>query len=163
LGGPLQGRGTGTRRPGEVEARGTEDGGEGSGCGEKIGAWSRARPGWAGQDGTGGQGPGNKRSRWRDVNRDRSGCRGGCGMAGGWEARWRVKEWTKKFNPAVEDPTVAVPKPKPKGNEGVKVGRDDEHLGRVRVGEEPVPFLHGHVEGLDVREFRWETTRETGE
>ena len=59
--------------------------------------------------------------------------------------------------------TVAVPKPKPKGNEGVKVGGGDEHLGRVRVGEEPVPFLHGHLEGLDVREFRWETTREAGE
>ena len=35
-------------------------------------------------------------------------------MAGGWEAGWRVKEWTKKFNPAVDNPTVAVPKPKPK-------------------------------------------------
>ena len=88
-------------------------------------------------------------------------------MAGGREARWRVEEWTKKFNPAVDNnPTVAVskPKPKPKGNEGVKVGRGDEHLGRVRVGGmEPVPFLHGHVEGLDVREFRWETTREAEE
>jgi hypothetical protein len=91
------------------------------------------------------------------------GCRGGGGMAGGWGARWRVKEWTKKFNPAVDNPTVAVPKPKPKGNEGVKVGRGDEHLGRERVGEELVPFLHGHVERLDVREFRWETTREAGE
>ena len=84
-------------------------------------------------------------------------------MAGGWEARWRFKEWTKKFYPAVDNPTVAVPKPKPKGKEGVKVGIGDEHLGRVRVGEEPVPFLHGHVVGLDVREFRWETTREAGE
>ena len=86
-------------------------------------------------------------------------------MAGGCEARWRVKEWTKELNPAVDNPTVAVPKPKPKptGNEGVKVGGGDEHLGRVRVSEEPVPFLHGHVEGLDVREFRWETTREAGE
>ena len=84
-------------------------------------------------------------------------------MAGGCEARWRVKEWTKEFDPAVDNPTVAVPKPKPKGNEGVKVGGGDEHLGRVRVGEEPVPFLHGHVEGLDVREFRWETTREAGD
>ena len=88
-------------------------------------------------------------------------------MAGGYEARWRVKEWTKKFNPAVDNPTVAVPKPKPKpkpkGNEGAEVGGGDKHLGRVRVGEEPVPFLHGHVEGLDVREFRWETTREAGE
>ncbi len=70
---------------------------------------------------------------------------------------------TKEFDPAVDNPTVAVPKPKPKGNEGVKVGGGDEHIGRVRVGEEPVPFLHGHVEGLDVREFRWETTREAGE
>ena len=63
-------------------------------------------------------------------------------MAGGYEARWRVKEWTKKFNPAVDNPTVAVPKPKPKGNEGAEVGGGDKHLGRVRVGEEPVPFLH---------------------
>jgi hypothetical protein len=81
-------------------------------------------------------------------------------VAGGWEAGWRVKEWTKKFNPAVDNPTVAVPKPKPRGNEGVKVRRGDEHLGRARVDKEPVPFLHGHVEGLDVREYRWETTRE---
>ena len=42
---------------------------------------------------------------------------------GGREARWRVEEWKKKFNPAVDNPTVAVPKLKPKGNEGVKVGR----------------------------------------
>ena len=85
-------------------------------------------------------------------------------MAGGCKARWRLKEWTKEFNPAVDNPTVAVPKPKPKGNEGVKVRRSDEHLGRARVDEEPVPFLHGHVEGLDYfREFRWETAREAGE
>ncbi len=69
-------------------------------------------------------------------------------MAGGCEARWRVKEWTKKFNPVVDNPMVAVPKPKPKGNEGVKVGGGDEHLGRVRVGEEPVPFLLGHGSGV---------------
>ncbi len=85
-------------------------------------------------------------------------------MAGDREARWRFEEWTKKFNPAVDNPTVAVSKPKPKGDEGVKVGRGDEHLRRARVGdEEPVPFLHGHVEGLDVRDFRWATTREAGE
>jgi hypothetical protein len=74
-------------------------------------------------------------------------------MAGRWDARWRVTEWTKTFDPAVDNPTVTVPKPKPKDNYEVKVGRGDEHLGRVRVGEEPVPFLHGHDEGLDVREF----------
>ncbi len=84
-------------------------------------------------------------------------------MAGGWEAGWRVKELTKKYNPAVDNPAVAVPKPKPKGNEGVKVRRGGEHLERARVDEEPVPFLHGHVEGLDVRDFRWETTRKAGE
>ena len=61
---------------GRVEARGTEDGGEWSGCGKKIGAENRARPGWAGQDGSGGQiagGPGNRRTRWRDVHRGRGG------------------------------------------------------------------------------------------
>ena len=133
LGGPLQGRETGTRRTGE-----------------------ELRPGEL-------RTAGNRRTRWRDINRDRGRCRGGDGVAGGWEARWRVKKWTKKFNPPVDNLTVAVPKPKLKGNEGVKVGRGDEHLGRARVDEEPVPFLHGHVEGLDVREFRWETTREAGE
>ena len=51
MGGPLQCRGDRNKKTrGRVEARGTEDGGEGSGCGEKIGAGSRARPGWAGQD-----------------------------------------------------------------------------------------------------------------
>ena len=84
-------------------------------------------------------------------------------MAGGWEAGWRVKEGTKKFNPAVDNPTVAVPKPKPKGNEGVKVRRGNEHLRRARVDEEPVPFLHGHVERLDVGEFRGETEMKAGE
>ena len=56
-------------------------------------------------------------------------------MAGGCEARWRVKEWTKKFNPAVDNPTVAVPKPKPKGNEGVKVRRSDEGRPGVPMGD----------------------------
>ena len=70
-----------------------------------------------------------------DVNRDRGGFRGGGGVARGREARWRVEEWTKKFNPAVDNPTVAVPKLKPKGNEGVKVERGDENLGRARAGD----------------------------
>jgi hypothetical protein len=72
---------------------------------------------------------------------------------------WRVEQWTKKFNPAVDNPTITVLKPKPKGNEEVKVGRGDEHLGRARVGKELVPLLHSHVEEL----FRWETTREAGQ
>ena len=93
-------------------------------------------------------------------------------MAGGWEARWRFKEWTKKFNPAVDNPTVAVPKPKPKGKEGVKVGRGDEHLGRVRVGEELVPSMlkgwtfgssDGRPRGKQGKESRKLGGREEGE
>jgi hypothetical protein len=151
LGGPLQAGDRNKKTGGRVEARGTEDDGKGSGCGEKIGAGSRARPGWAGQDGTGGQidgGPGNRRTRRRDVNRDRGGCRGGGGVAGGREARWRRSLTQRSTIQRSLSRCEAA---------------GDEHLGRARVGEEPVPFLHGTVEGLDVWKFRWETTREARE
>ena len=46
---------------------------------------------------------------------------------------------------------------KSEGNERVEISSGDERLGRARVGEEAVPVLHGHVVGLDVREFRRET------
>jgi len=65
-------------------------------------------------------------------------------------------------DPAVSNPPVAVPKPKPEGNEGVKVRRGDERVGRARVGEEPVPILHGQVEGLDVEETRRKAKMKTG-
>jgi hypothetical protein len=45
---------------------------------------------------------------------------------------------------------------KTKGNERV------ERLGQVRVDEETVPVLHGHVERLNVGEFRRETEVKTG-
>ena len=67
-----------------------------------------------------------------------------------WLEGWRVEEWTKKVDPAVNNPPIAVPKPKSEGNEGVKVGSGGECIGRMRDGEEPVPILHGQVEGLDV-------------
>jgi hypothetical protein len=74
------------------------------------------------------------------------------------QIRWRVEERTKKA-----DPAVAIQKPKPKGGERVEIGGGNERCDQARVDEEPVPLLHGHVEGLDVREFPWETTRKAGE
>ena len=76
---------------------------------------------------------------------------------------WRVEERTKKTDPAVDNPAVAVPKLKAEGNERVEVSSGDERLERARVGEEAVPVLHDHVEGLDVREFRRETEVKAGE
>jgi hypothetical protein len=65
-------------------------------------------------------------------------------VAGSRKTGWRVEERTKKLDPANNNPSR--PKPKPKGNdEVVKVGGGDEHLGRARIGEKPVPVLHGHV------------------
>ena len=64
-------------------------------------------------------------------------------MAGCEKIERRVEEGTQKADSAVNNPPVAVPKPKPEGNEGVKVRRGDERVGRVRVGDEPVPILHG--------------------
>ena len=83
-------------------------------------------------------------------------------MAGCEKIGWRVEEGTQKADPAVNNPPVAVPKLKPEGNEGVKVRRGDERVGRARVGEEPVPILHGQVEGLDVRETRRKAKMKTG-
>ncbi len=73
-----------------------------------------------------------------------------------WVGRtgWRVEERPKKTDPAVDNPAVAVPKLKSKGNKRVEVGGGDKRLGRARIGEETVPVLHGHVERLDVGEFR---------
>ena len=79
------------------------------------------------------------------------------------KAGWRVEERTKKTNPAVHYPAVAVPKLKSEGNERAEVSSGDERLGQARVGEETVPVLHGHVEGLNVREFRREVEVKTGE
>ena len=64
---------------------------------------------------------------------------------------------------AVNNPAVAVPKLKAQGNERVEVSSGDERLGRARVGEEAVSVLYGHVEGLDVREFRRKTEVKAGE
>ncbi len=74
-------------------------------------------------------------------------------MAGCEKIERRVEEGTQKADSAVNNPPVTVPKPKPKGNEGVEVRRGDESVGRARVGEEPLPILHGQVEGLDVGEI----------
>ena len=74
------------------------------------------------------------------------------------KAGWRVEERKKKT-----DPAVAVPKLKTEGNERVEVSSGDERLGQVRVGEETVPVLHGHVEWLNVGEFQRETEVKTGE
>ena len=84
-------------------------------------------------------------------------------MAGCKKIGWRVEEGTQKADPAVNNPPVAVPKPKPEGNEGVKVRRGDERVGRARVSEEPVPILHGQVERLDVGETRRKSKMKTGE
>ena len=81
-------------------------------------------------------------------------------MAGCEKIERRVEEGTQKADSAVNNPPVTVPKPKPKGNEGVKVRRGDESVGRARVGEEPVPILHGQVEGLDVGETLRKATPE---
>ena len=85
------------------------------------------------------------------------------GEAGNRQIRWRVEERTKKADPAVNDPAVAIQKPKQKGGERVEIRGGDERCDQARVDEEPVPLLHGYVEGLDVREFPWETTRKAGE
>ena len=74
-----------------------------------------------------------------------------------------VEERTKKTDLAVDNSAVAVPKLKSDGIERVEVSCGDECLGRARVGEETVPVLHGHVEGLDVREYRRETEVKAGE
>ena len=58
----------------------------------------------------------------------------------------------------VNNSPVAVPKPKPEDNEGVKVGSR-----RARVGKEPVPILQSQVEGLDVGETRRKAKMKTGE
>ncbi len=50
-------------------------------------------------------------------------------MVGGEKIGWRVEERTQKADPAVNNPPVAVPKPKPEGNKGVKVGSGDERFG----------------------------------
>ena len=84
-------------------------------------------------------------------------------MAGCEKIERRVEEGTQKADSAVNNPPVTVPKPKPKGNEGVEVRRGDESVGRARVGEEPLPILHGQVEGLDVGETRRKATMKTGE
>ena len=86
-------------------------------------------------------------------------------MAGCKKIGWRVEEGTQKADKAVNNPPVTVPKPKPKpkGNEGVKVRRGDEFVRRARVGEEPVPILHGQVERLDNGETRRKATMKTGE
>ena len=78
------------------------------------------------------------------------------------KAGWRVEERTKKTDPAVGNPAVAIPKLKTEGNERVEVSSGDERLGQVRVGEETVPVLHSHVERLNVGEFRRETEVKTG-
>ena len=74
-------------------------------------------------------------------------------MARTGKTGWRV----------VDNPAVAVPKLKSKGNKRVEVGSGDKRLGRARVGEETVPVLHGHVERLDVGEFQGETEMKAGE
>ena len=84
-------------------------------------------------------------------------------MARAGRIGWRVEERPKKTDPAVDNPAVVVPKLKSKGNKGVEVGSGDKRLGRARIGEETVPFLHGHVERLDVGEFRGETEMKAGE
>ncbi len=33
------------------------------------------------------------------------------------KTEWRVEEWTKKVDPEGDNPLVAVPKPKPEGDE----------------------------------------------
>jgi hypothetical protein len=76
---------------------------------------------------------------------------------------WRVEERPKETDPAVDNPAVAVPKLKSKGNKKVEVGGGDKRLGRARIGEETVPVLHGHVKRLDVGEFRGETEMKAGE
>ena len=78
------------------------------------------------------------------------------------KAWWRVEERTKKTDPAVDNPAVAISKLKTEGNERVEVSSGDERLGQVRVGEETVPVLHSHVERLNVGEFQRETEIKTG-
>ena len=84
-------------------------------------------------------------------------------MARAGRTGWKVEERPKKTDPAVDNPAVAVPKLKSKGNKRVEVGGGDKRLGRARIGEETVPVLHGHVERLDVGEFRGETEMKAGE
>ena len=84
-------------------------------------------------------------------------------MARAGRIGWRVEERPKKTDPAVDNPAVAVPKLKSKGNKGVEVGSGDKRLGRAGIGEETVPVLHGHVKRLDVGEFRGETEMKAGE
>ena len=69
-----------------------------------------------------------------------------------WHGPGRPGGRTKKTDPAVDNPAVAVPKLKSKGNKRVEVGSGDKRLGRARVGEETVPVLHGHVERLESEE-----------
>ena len=62
------------------------------------------------------------------------------GEAGNRQIRWRVEERTKKADPAVNGPAVAIQKPKPKGGERVEIGGGDERCDQARVDEEPVPL-----------------------
>ncbi len=75
-------------------------------------------------------------------------------MARTGKTGWRVEKRMKKTDPVVDNPAVAVPKLKSKGNKRVEVGSGDKRLGRARVGEETVPVRRWRVPRGDRDESR---------